>query len=83
MAIVYLCTLSIKAVANIEPRKWNKVELNWNNNYEKNNDPPSLRPATEKELRDSGWIVDTIYDEKGACLQKKGIIYWCDYWLRN
>lgn len=83
IAIIYLLIISVKAVASIESRQWSGQEAVKREVVIEEVKPYNNgrgRPATKEEMRAGGFIVDTVEDDRGFCLIKRGETYWCDYW---
>jgi|WetSurMetagenome_2_1015567.scaffolds.fasta_scaffold133341_1 hypothetical protein len=78
MTIVYLFVITIKAIASIEPRQYQKTELNWKK-YEPKEETHT-RPVTKKEFAEAGWVSDYIEGKKVYCRTENDSIVWCDYW---
>ena len=75
MAVAYLLSLAVKAVANIQPRQYQKTELNWSNNYE-----PETRYATKKELDKAGIVPVYIDGQRFFCKYEGENLEDCSYW---
>jgi hypothetical protein len=76
MTIVYLFVITIKAIASIEPRQYQKTELNWKKYEPKEN----IRYATNKELKDAGIVYFELEGKREYCKIKDDSVSWCSYW---
>lgn len=77
LAIVYLCIISVKAIANIQPREYQKVESTWKK-YEP--EQTHSRPVTKKEFAEAGFVSGYLEGEKYFCKIRNDEIIWCSYW---